>query len=92
MSFLEVRDLDVTHGLLQAVRGVSLELAAEETVALVGANGAGKSTLLRTIAGGYRPARGTVILDGREITHVPAPIRTMLYARWPGSSAAKAVR
>ncbi len=72
MNLLEVRDLDVRHGLLQAVRDASLVVENGETVALVGANGAGKSTLLRTIAGGHRPSRGSVIFDGVDITRVPA--------------------
>jgi branched-chain amino acid transport system ATP-binding protein len=71
VSKLEVRDLDVRHGLLHAVRGVNLALEGGETVALVGANGAGKSTLLRTIAGAHRPARGSVWLDGVDITPLP---------------------
>lgn len=72
MSVLEVGDLDVRHGLLQAVRGVSFAIEAGETVALVGANGAGKSTLLRTIAGAHRPARGRVLFDGSDVTRMPA--------------------
>jgi branched-chain amino acid transport system ATP-binding protein len=71
VSKLEVRELDVRHGLLHAVRGVNLALEAGETVALVGANGAGKSTLLRTIAGAHRPARGSIWLDGVDITPLP---------------------
>ncbi len=72
MSLLDVRELDVRHGLLQAVRGVSLIVDAGETVALVGANGAGKSTLLRTIAGAHRPAGGSISFDGADITRLPA--------------------
>jgi branched-chain amino acid transport system ATP-binding protein len=72
MSLLEVRELDVRHGLLHAVRGVSLVLEQGETVALVGANGAGKSTLLRTIAGAHRPAGGRISYDGADITRLPA--------------------
>jgi branched-chain amino acid transport system ATP-binding protein len=69
MTILEVRDLDVRHGLLQAVRGVSLSLEAGETLALVGANGAGKSTLLRAIAGAPpAPVAGSVVFDGTDIT------------------------
>jgi branched-chain amino acid transport system ATP-binding protein len=72
MTLLRVEELDVRHGLLQAVREVSLEVAERETVALVGANGAGKTTLLRAIAGAHRPAGGRVVFDGEEITRVPA--------------------
>lgn len=72
MSLLEVRELDVRHGLLHAVRGVNLALEPGETVALVGANGAGKSTLLRTIAGAHRPSGGRIFYDGADITRLPA--------------------
>jgi branched-chain amino acid transport system ATP-binding protein len=72
MSLLEVRELDVRHGLLQAVRGVNFELEEGETAALTGANGAGKSTLLRTIAGGHRPHSGRITFAGEDVTRLPA--------------------
>jgi branched-chain amino acid transport system ATP-binding protein len=72
VSLLAVERLDVRHGLLQAVREVSLEIDAGETVALVGANGAGKTTLLRAIAGAHRPHGGRISFDGADITSVPA--------------------
>jgi branched-chain amino acid transport system ATP-binding protein len=78
MSMLEVRDLNVRHGLLHAVRDVSLALEDGETVALVGANGAGKSTLMRTIAGAHRPASGRVAFEGTDITRLPAYKRVAL--------------
>jgi len=69
---LSIAGLDVRHGLLQAVRGVGFDVAAGETLALVGANGAGKTTLLRAIAGAHRPAGGTVSFAGRDVTQMPA--------------------
>ncbi len=72
MSLLSIRDLDVRHGLLQAVRGVSFDLAKGEVLALVGANGAGKTTLLRSIAGAHLPFSGRVLLNDEDLASVPS--------------------
>lgn len=75
MTLLGVEQLEARHGLLHAVRGVTFEVAAGETLALVGANGAGKTTLLRTIAGAHRPAAGRILFEGADVTAVPAYAR-----------------
>jgi branched-chain amino acid transport system ATP-binding protein len=74
LSLLQVDALDCRYGLLQAVRGVSFEVAQGKTLALIGANGAGKTTLLRSVAGAHRPHGGRVLLDGVDVTHL-APHR-----------------
>ena len=78
MTVLKVQELDCRYGLLQAVRGVSFEIAKGETVALIGANGAGKSTLLRSIAGAHRPHGGRVVFDGADVSRVRAHRRVSL--------------
>ena len=68
---LEVKDLDVHYGGIQALKGVSLEVGEGEIVTLIGANGAGKTTTLRTISGLLRPTSGSVRYRGEEITRAP---------------------
>jgi branched-chain amino acid transport system ATP-binding protein len=70
-DILAVDSLDVRHGLLQAVRGVSFSVAKGEIVAFVGANGAGKTTLFRALAGAHRPAAGHIFFNGADITPSP---------------------
>ena len=78
MSLFEVRALEAKHGLLTAVRGVDLSVDEGETLALVGANGAGKTTLLRCIAGTHPASAGQVLLDGQDISTLPAHRRAAL--------------
>lgn len=69
---LEVSDLSVRYGSIEALRGVSLTVGRGELVALIGSNGAGKSTCLKAITGILRPVRGSIRLDGRELAQEPA--------------------
>ncbi len=78
MSLLRVDGLDARHGLLVAVRDVTLHIPEGEIVALVGANGAGKTTLLRTIAGAHRATAGSITFDGRDVTAERAFARARL--------------
>lgn len=71
-ALLDVRELRVTYGHVEAVRGVSLSVEEGEFVALIGPNGAGKTSLLSAVAGLVRPAGGAVLLGGREVTGLPA--------------------
>lgn len=72
MAMLEVKDLEVYYGLIQAIKGVSFEVNQGEVIALIGANGAGKTTILHTVTGLLSPKRGQVIFEGKDITKVPA--------------------
>ena len=64
---LQVEEIDVHYGRLQALRGLSLEVGNGESVGLLGANGAGKTTLLNTLSGFLSPSRGQINLYGRSI-------------------------
>ncbi|WP_263226466.1 ABC transporter ATP-binding protein [Pseudomonas alabamensis] len=67
-AILELRDLDVFYGPIQALRKVSMHIDKGETVSLIGANGAGKSTLLMSIFGQPRAASGQILYEGTDIT------------------------
>ena len=77
-TLLALRHVDYSYGPLQVLFDVTLEVPAGGRVALLGTNGAGKSTLLRLASGLARPARGTVELDGADITSVAASDRVRL--------------
>jgi branched-chain amino acid transport system ATP-binding protein len=72
MPLLEVTDVHVYYGAIQALKGVSLNVEQGEVVTLIGSNGAGKSTTLRAITGLSAARQGSVVIDGEDITHVPA--------------------
>lgn len=67
-NLLDVQDLAVHYGPIQALKGVSLSVQEGEIVALLGANGAGKTTLLQTVSGLLKPTHGQVFYEGQEIT------------------------
>ena len=68
-SLLEIRDLKVNYGGIEALKGVSFDVKEGEIVTLIGANGAGKSTTLRAIMSVVNPASGTISYEGKDITH-----------------------
>ncbi|MFJ7418169.1 ABC transporter ATP-binding protein [Streptomyces uncialis] len=69
---LEVKDLKVAYGKIEAVKGISFTVAAGEVVTLIGTNGAGKTTTLRTISGLLKPLSGSITFDGLPLTGTPA--------------------
>ncbi len=75
---LELDDLHVHYGMVEALKGVSFSVEAGEVVALIGANGAGKTTTLKTISGVRPVTSGRVLLDGKDISGVPAHERVRL--------------
>jgi branched-chain amino acid transport system ATP-binding protein len=67
MALLEIRDLIVRYGEIEALRGIRLSVEEGQVVTLLGANGAGKSTTLRAISGLAKPAAGDILFDGKSI-------------------------
>ena len=72
MAMLEIKDLEVYYGMIQAINGVSFDVNEGEVIALIGATGAGKTTILHTITGLLSPKKGSVIFEGQDITKIPA--------------------
>lgn len=73
MAMLEVKDLAVNYGVINAVKGVSFNINEGEIVSLIGANGAGKTTILKTISGLLKPVSGAITYEGQEIQKKKAP-------------------
>lgn len=71
MAILEVKDLEVYYGVIQAIKGISFEVNEGEIIALIGANGAGKTTTLQTITGLIPSKAGKIFYEGKEITRIP---------------------
>ena len=71
MALLEVKDLQVYYGVIQALKGISFEVNEGEIVTLIGANGAGKTTTMQSIIGLIPSRGGSVIFDGQDITKTP---------------------
>src|SRR5208337_799539 len=71
-------NLNVHHGLLQAVRDVTFRVQKGEVLALAGANGAGKTTLMHCIAGAHMPVSGRVLFNGEDVTRLPAHRRAAM--------------
>jgi branched-chain amino acid transport system ATP-binding protein len=74
---LEISDLVVSYGRIQALHGISLTVDEGEVVTLIGANGAGKSTTMRAISGLRPVSRGSIRFDGQDLTHVRADLRVV---------------
>ncbi|WP_405151563.1 ABC transporter ATP-binding protein [Sphaerisporangium sp. NBC_01403] len=74
---LEIKDIHVHYGKIEAIKGVSLEVDEGEIVTLIGANGAGKTTTMKTISGLRALTSGTVVFDGKDISKLPGHRRVM---------------
>ena len=71
MAMLEIRDLEVYYGMIQAIKGISFDVKEGEVIALIGSNGAGKTTTLHTITGLLSAKAGVIRFEGEDITKVP---------------------
>jgi branched-chain amino acid transport system ATP-binding protein len=75
---LEIKDLRVHYGKIEAIKGISVTVNEGEIVTLIGANGAGKTTTLKTISGLRKVSSGSIVFDGRDISDMPAHERVEL--------------
>ena len=71
MALLEVKDLEVYYGVINALKGISFEVNEGEIVTLIGANGAGKTTTMQSVIGLIPARHGKVVFDGKDITKLP---------------------
>ena len=67
---LDIKDLKVSYGKIEAIKGITLNVSQGEIVTLVGANGAGKTTLLKTISGILKPSAGVINFEGKDIQSI----------------------
>lgn len=74
MAMLEVKDLEVYYGVIQAIKGISFEVNAGEVIALIGANGAGKTTTLHTITGLIPAKAGSILFEGADASQKPVDL------------------
>ncbi len=72
MALLEIKDLEVFYGVIQALKGISFFVDEGEIITLIGANGAGKTTTMQSVIGLIPKKAGTVTYNGENITHTPA--------------------
>lgn len=71
MAMLEVKDLEVYYGVIQAIKGISFEVNEGEVIALIGANGAGKTTILHAVSGLLTPKAGSISFEGNNLMKTP---------------------
>lgn len=72
MSILEVKNLQVAYGGIQAVKGIDFHIDQGELVTLIGANGAGKTTTLKTLVGMVKKSGGSIVYDGKDVASIPS--------------------
>ncbi|GAA2061952.1 ABC transporter ATP-binding protein [Leifsonia soli] len=77
MTLLELKNISVSYGRIEAIHDMSFSVEEGEIVSLIGANGAGKSTTMKTISGILNPSKGSILFDGEDITKMKAHIRVV---------------